>query len=102
MSEPLTNTHDVPQGSILGPTLFNLHMNDLPDVIKFSNIESYVDGTTIYFSFASTNEDRTQSLAIDIGYLEKYMSQETVTGAGNLGQIEEENGNAPAEDGGTP
>ena len=35
------------------------------------------------------------------------MSQETVTGAGNLGQIEEENtpeekGNTPADDGGTP
>ena len=48
------------------------------------------------------NEDRTQSPAIDIGDLEKYMSQETVTGAGNLGQIEQENENVPAEDGGTP
>ena len=28
-------------------------MNDLPEVIKFSNIESYIDGTKIYFSFAS-------------------------------------------------
>ena len=48
------------------------------------------------------NEDRTQSPA-----LEKYMSQETETGAGSLGQIEvenapEENGNTLAEDGGTP
>ena len=48
------------------------------------------------------NEDRKQSAAIEIGDLEKYMSQETVTGAGNLGQIEKENGKAPAEDGGTP
>ena len=53
------------------------------------------------------NEDRTQIPAIDIGDLEKYMSQETVTGAGNLGQIEdenapEENGIALAEDGGRP
>lgn len=53
------------------------------------------------------NEDRTQSPAIDIGDLEKHMSQETVTGAGNLRQIEEENtpeekGNTPADDGGTP
>ena len=53
------------------------------------------------------NEDRTQNPAIGIGDLEKYMSQETVTGAGNLGQIEEanapeENGATPADDGGTP
>ena len=47
LSEPLTITHDVPQGSILGPTLFNLYMNYLPDVIKFSKIESYIDGTKI-------------------------------------------------------
>ena len=53
MSEPLTITHGVPQGSILGPTFFSLYMNDLPEVIKFSNIESYIDGTKIYFSFAS-------------------------------------------------
>ena len=46
------------------------------------------------------NEDRTQNPAIGIGDLEKYMSQETVTGAGNLSQIEE--ANAPEEKGTTP
>ena len=53
------------------------------------------------------NEDGTPSPAIDISDFEKYMSQETVTGAGNLGQIEdetapEENAITLAEDGGTP
>ena len=53
------------------------------------------------------NEDRTQSPAIDIGDLEKYMSQETATGAGKLNPMEEENapeenGNTPAEDRGIP
>ena len=43
--------------SILGPTLFSLYMNDLPKVIKFSNIESYVHDTKIYFSFASKDID---------------------------------------------
>ena len=57
LSEPLTITHGVPQGSILGPTFFSLFMNDLPEVIKFSNIESYIDGTKIYFSFASKDTD---------------------------------------------
>ena len=53
LSDPLTITHGVPQGSILGPMLFTLYMNDLPTVTKFSNIESYVDDTKIYLSCAS-------------------------------------------------
>ena len=53
LSNPLTSTHGVPHGSILGPILFTLYMNDLPTVTEFSNIESYVDDTKIYLSCAS-------------------------------------------------
>ena len=39
-------------------TLFSLYMNDLPEVIVLiSNLESYVDGTKICFSFASKDTD---------------------------------------------
>ena len=46
----------VPQGSILGPLLFILYMNDLPCVIKNCLVSLYADDTCLYFASDNPEE----------------------------------------------
>ena len=48
-SKLLPSQFGVPQGSILGPILFNLYVNDIPDIFSSKSIQ-YADDTTIYES----------------------------------------------------
>ena len=49
-SVPDTVSVGVAQGSILGPLMFIIYMNDLPNVLEFCNITLYADYTVLYFS----------------------------------------------------
>ena len=62
----------VPQGSILGPLLFTIYVNDLPLVIQESDINMYADDTAIHAS-ASTPTSVEQTLQLDLDRVADWM-----------------------------
>lgn len=70
-SNNLINSHGVPQGSILGPLLFSIFINELPRICQQCSIHLYADDTVIYFS--DTNPTAIQnSLQTDFNLLQKW------------------------------
>ena len=49
-SSPETVQIGVPQGSILGPLLFTLYINDLPDYLKHCDVTLFADDTVLFIS----------------------------------------------------
>lgn len=50
LSKPLSVPNGVPQGSILGPLLFTMYINDISDSLQYCDIHLYADDVQIYMS----------------------------------------------------
>ena len=69
----LDSNFGVPQGSILGPVLFNLYVLDLPNHLESSNTLQYADDTTLYGHCKPAEiERKTTELSNDLNRLKHW------------------------------
>ena len=63
----------VPQGSVLGPLLFILYINDLPLAVGLSSVMLYADDTVI-FTAASSIDQLQLNLSLDLNNVSHWLA----------------------------
>ena len=63
----------VPQGSVLGPLLFILYINDLPLAVSLSSVMLYADDTVI-FTAASSIDQPQLNLSLDLNDVSNWLT----------------------------
>jgi len=68
----------VPQGSVLGPLLFILYINDLPEQISHGHIVLYADDTALFFAAKSVS-DVNRALNADLQNISEWLETNRLT-----------------------
>ena len=72
-SNPLTIQCGVPQGSTLGPLLFLIYVNDIPNCLEKPNIRTFADDITLFYS-SNSLQDLEKTINEEFKHLLNYCS----------------------------
>ena len=78
MSDSRSVVHDVPQGSILGPLLFNIYVNSLPNAVENTRVILYADDAVL-ISAASTSQELQKTLEHTFNLISEWYSDNRLT-----------------------
>ena len=70
--------YEVPQGSVLGPLLFLIYINDLHNAIKFSTVHHFADDTNPLVSNSCIKKIQDQ-INLDLKYLCKWLKANKIS-----------------------
>jgi hypothetical protein len=78
MSDPRSVVLGVPQGSILGPLLFNIYVNSLPNAVENTRFVLYADDAVLIFA-AATPQELQETLDRDFSLICNWYSDNRLT-----------------------